>query len=436
MRRSRGWRPCPRWWTPASRTSITSSPIRSSSSAAGTRPEAGSGTSATSHGRTSRTTPPRERMRAAGDRAATHLERFVERLDELVETAHGSWQLGEERYSRVLREREVLPDDARQLRERGQREFDRLDAEMRALAADATGNPDYVAVLRENDAQHPPTEQAMLDAYTEWTERARQFLLDTGLVTFPAGETCAVVPSPVFQRPVVGVASYIAPPASATRDAATSSSRSRPTARARRRSRSACRTTATGRSRRPPSTRRTPATTGTSSSASRRPRHGCARSTGRPTSMRAGRCTRSASCANGASSRTRSTSCSTWTPRSSAPRGSSSTRRSIWGDGRRRGGHVHARQGRPARGRRGRGGRPVLLVAHPGVVLPDRLPRDPRDPAALPRCPRVRGRGPRRRPCRGAARLPRHDRRGRFCRWAWPIARSWRRSPDRETACR
>jgi uncharacterized protein (DUF885 family) len=155
----------------------------------------------------------RERMRGAGDRAATHLERFVERLDELVETAHGSWQLGEERYSRVLREREVLPDDARQLRERGQREFDRLDAEMRALAADATGNPDYVAVLRENDAQHPPTERAMLDAYTEWTERARQFLLDTGLVTFPAGETCAVVPSPVFQRPVVGVASYIAPPA-------------------------------------------------------------------------------------------------------------------------------------------------------------------------------------------------------------------------------
>ena len=44
---------------------------------------------------------------------------------------------------------------------------------MRDLAADATGNPDYVAVLRENDADHPTTEQAMLDAYTEWTERAR-----------------------------------------------------------------------------------------------------------------------------------------------------------------------------------------------------------------------------------------------------------------------
>ena len=53
----------------------------------------------------------------------------------------------------------------------------------------------------------------MLEAYTDWTERARQFLAETGLVTLPEGETCAVVPSPVFQRPVLGVASYVAPPA-------------------------------------------------------------------------------------------------------------------------------------------------------------------------------------------------------------------------------
>ncbi|HEY3335907.1 MAG TPA: DUF885 domain-containing protein [Candidatus Limnocylindrales bacterium] len=157
--------------------------------------------------------PARERMRAAGGRAAAELERYVAHLEAFLPRASGSWQLGEEGYTRILREREVLPDDARQLRERGQREFDRLDAEMTELAKDATGNPDYVAVVRENDADHPATEQAMLEAYTEWTEKARSFLVDTGLVTFPEGETCAVVPSPVFQRPVLGVASYIAPPA-------------------------------------------------------------------------------------------------------------------------------------------------------------------------------------------------------------------------------
>ena len=107
----------------------------------------------------------------------------------------------------------MLGDDARSLRDRGQAEFDRLDAEMRTLARDATGNDDYVEVLRENDEDHPPTEEAMRQAYADWTERARQFLRDERLATLPAGEACAVVPSPVFQRPVLGVASYIAPPA-------------------------------------------------------------------------------------------------------------------------------------------------------------------------------------------------------------------------------
>jgi uncharacterized protein (DUF885 family) len=155
----------------------------------------------------------RDRLLAAGDTAAGHLERWVAHLDTLIPRCTGNWQLGEARYTRILREREVLTDDARSLRERGQAEFDRLDAEMRALALDIAGHEDYVALLRENDAIHPPTEQAMLDGYADWTARARAFLAETGLVTLPEGETCAVVPSPVFQRPILGVASYIAPPA-------------------------------------------------------------------------------------------------------------------------------------------------------------------------------------------------------------------------------
>jgi uncharacterized protein (DUF885 family) len=154
----------------------------------------------------------RERLRAAGEAAAAHLDRWVAHLEPFLERAHGSWQLGEDGYSRILQEREVLGDDARALRARGQAEFDRLDAEMTALARDAAGNPDYVEVLHEDDQRHPPTEQAMLETYTEWTAKARAFLAQTGLVTLPPGESCDVVPSPVFQRPILGVASYIAPP--------------------------------------------------------------------------------------------------------------------------------------------------------------------------------------------------------------------------------
>jgi uncharacterized protein (DUF885 family) len=52
----------------------------------------------------------------------------------------------------------------------------------------------------------------MRAAYAEWTERARRFLRERGLVTFPPGEECLVVPSPPFQRPVLAVASYQSPP--------------------------------------------------------------------------------------------------------------------------------------------------------------------------------------------------------------------------------
>ncbi len=43
--------------------------------------------------------------------------------------------------------------------------------------------------------------------------RAQAFLAETGLVSLPEGEKCLVEPSPVFQRPLIGVASYNGPPA-------------------------------------------------------------------------------------------------------------------------------------------------------------------------------------------------------------------------------
>lgn len=155
----------------------------------------------------------RARVRAAAEPAAVAFEQWTARLDDLAKRATGTWQLGEERYSRLLREREVLADDARSLRDRGRAEYDRLDAEMRAMARTISGSEDWVSLLvRADEEHHPRTEAAMRAAYESWTEKARQFLADTGLVTLPPGERCVVDPSPVFQRPILAVASYVAPP--------------------------------------------------------------------------------------------------------------------------------------------------------------------------------------------------------------------------------
>ena len=157
--------------------------------------------------------PLRDRLTAAGVEAADAMEEWAAFLEELRERATGDWRLGEERYTRLLREREALDDDARSLRARGQAEFDRLDEEMRGIARAIGSTDDYAAVLERANKDHPPTEEAMRAAYEDWTGRAREFLAETGLVTLPPGERCAVVPSPVFMRPVLGVAFYVAPPA-------------------------------------------------------------------------------------------------------------------------------------------------------------------------------------------------------------------------------
>jgi uncharacterized protein (DUF885 family) len=159
----------------------------------------------------------RAALRESGAGAADALEAWASHLEGVAVRATGTWLFGEERYSRVLREREALPHDARGLREIGRAEFDRLDAEMRSLASDMAGTDDWSAVLRRANADHPASEEAMREAYESWTARARAFLARTGLVTLPDGETCRVVPSPVFMRPVLGVAFYISPPAFAER---------------------------------------------------------------------------------------------------------------------------------------------------------------------------------------------------------------------------
>jgi uncharacterized protein (DUF885 family) len=155
----------------------------------------------------------RARLAEAGAEAARALDAWASHLDEMSRTATGSWQLGEERYTRLLREREALPYDARSLRDRGRTEYDRLSAEMRDVSRSGWDTDDWNAVLERTNEDHPATEEEMLRTYAAWTAKARQFLAETGLVTIPEGESCDVLPSPPFQRPLVGVASYTSPPA-------------------------------------------------------------------------------------------------------------------------------------------------------------------------------------------------------------------------------
>lgn len=154
-----------------------------------------------------------ERLSTAGDAAATALEEFTGFLGELAERSVGSFALGEEAYSELLRRREGLRDDLGSLRERGRAAYDELAADMARRARDLASTDDFRTVIREANEDHPATPDQMRAEYEEWTRRARDFLAEHDLVTFPEGEECRVVPSPPFQRPILAVASYMRPPA-------------------------------------------------------------------------------------------------------------------------------------------------------------------------------------------------------------------------------
>ena len=139
--------------------------------------------------------------------AAVAFDGFASFLEELRERATGGFALGESRYSRLLRDKELIPLDAGALRERGRAEYERLSAELRELSRRLAGSSDWAAVLIDLNRDHPESPEAMRQAYREWTERARTFLVERELVTLPEGEECLVEPSPPFQRPVLAVAS-------------------------------------------------------------------------------------------------------------------------------------------------------------------------------------------------------------------------------------
>ena len=156
----------------------------------------------------------RARVAEAGEAAAVAFESFASFLEDLAGRASGTYAIGEERYSRLLEQREMLGYGAAAMREKGREAYAQLDDEMTALARsiDPTSSG-WRAVVESLNEDHPDSPEAMRQEYENWTETAREFLHQTGIVTMPYGEKCHVVPSPHFQRPILAVASYGAPPA-------------------------------------------------------------------------------------------------------------------------------------------------------------------------------------------------------------------------------
>jgi len=154
----------------------------------------------------------RRKLADAGATAARAFDEFAAFLASHRDDAKGDYAIGEQLYTQLLREKELLPFGTRELRDRGSEQWDLLSTEANRIAKEIDGGT-WIETCDRLNKVHAPTPEGMRAEYEEWTAKARAFLRDTGLVTLPNGEECTVEPSPPFQRPILAVASYQRPPA-------------------------------------------------------------------------------------------------------------------------------------------------------------------------------------------------------------------------------
>jgi uncharacterized protein (DUF885 family) len=155
----------------------------------------------------------RSQVADAGNAAATALEDYLGWLRELEPNAHGEWVFGEMRYSALLQEKEVLGFNTEGLNSLGHNAFEAVEQELTEVAKRIDPSSDWRTINKQLTADHASSPDEMRAQYEACTAKARQFLVDHGLVTLADGEECVVEPSPPFQRPVLAVASYATPPA-------------------------------------------------------------------------------------------------------------------------------------------------------------------------------------------------------------------------------
>ncbi len=156
----------------------------------------------------------RESVAEAGRIAAQACATFGEHLGELALSAKGSYALGEERYSDLLQKRELFNFAAGELRERGRRVLAELEEEANEIAARIDSSAtSWIEVFNRDLAHHAADFEGLRIAYQNESEKARAYLVEHGLVSFPDDEVCVVEPTPEVLRPILGVASYFAPPA-------------------------------------------------------------------------------------------------------------------------------------------------------------------------------------------------------------------------------
>jgi uncharacterized protein (DUF885 family) len=157
------------------------------------------------------------------DALAKRLERACRQANEAL-TGYGDWileqlsrgnddfALGREAYDELVALRALEGLDADQILEIGEQQLAMHREARRRIATEIDAGASEAEVVDRVKSDHPASFAEALTAYRAAMDEARQFVIDRGLVTMPAGETLNVIPTPRYLRQVMPFAAYFGPP--------------------------------------------------------------------------------------------------------------------------------------------------------------------------------------------------------------------------------
>ncbi len=147
---------------------------------------------------------------AAADKAAAAFDETASSLAAMAERATEPFAAGQDSYDWLLRESHLLDFDGRELAEMGREMMADTKERIKELAREIDPDASWHEVMEELKADHPSKDE-LKERYLFEMMRARDFVVDKGLVTVPAGEELNVIDTPVFIRAIIPYAAYMPP---------------------------------------------------------------------------------------------------------------------------------------------------------------------------------------------------------------------------------
>jgi len=122
----------------------------------------------------------------------------------------GEFAIGRSLFELKLKLQHGLPYKADDLVEIGTEALEETQMELNSVARQVGQGSSWKEMISELKTHHPRAED-LIKSYQKEMERARQFTIEKGLIDFPPEEELEIIPTPIFERPLIPYAAIIPP---------------------------------------------------------------------------------------------------------------------------------------------------------------------------------------------------------------------------------